>query len=480
MNPVIVWFRQDLRIDDNPALYHATKSGAPIVAVYVWSPNEEGKWRPGGASRVWLHFSLVSLKERLRKLGGDLVIREGDTAVELVRIARAVDAKQIFWNDRYEPEVIERDETLKKMLKAEGLESKTFDSALLFDAEAVRTQQGAIYRVFTPFWNRCQELSPIEPLPQPKRIDWVESMPKSMSVEELKLLPTIHWDTGIRKAWDMGETGGRKQLKQFMADIVHGYDKSRNLPAEPGTSRLSPYLHFGEISVRRAWYELKDQLAQETGSSAAQNIRVYLRELGWREFAYHTLIASPESPDLSWRREFENLPTVDDNVLLKAWQKGLTGYPIVDAGMRELWETGWMHNRVRMIVGSFLTKDLLISWQRGAEWFWDTLVDADLANNTMGWQWVAGSGVDAMPYIRVFNPITQSEKFDSKGAYIRKWVPELKRLPDKMIHEPWSVPEAQLKHVGIKLGVTYPKPIVDHAVARQRALEAFSQVKRSA
>ena len=477
MSTTIVWLRQDLRLDDNPALFHATESGAEVIAVYIWAPEEEGSWMYGGASKVWLHFSLQSLCESFKNVGSDLIIRKGNSLEELLALAKRSNASTIHWNDRYEPETVARDQKIREVLEKSGLNVKTFNSTLLYDPGSISTLQNGCYRVFTPFWKRCLEVEPIAPLPIPKRLKSPEHIPASLSLESLELLPHVHWDSGIRSSWSIGEAGGREQLNLFRREIVQDYDHSRNIPSRPGTSKMSPYLHFGEISVRRVWSDVQHDI-KTSDKAAVQNQRVYLRELAWREFAYYTLIASPESAKTSWKPDFEKLPTIEDEDAFAAWKKGETGFPLVDAGMRELWTTGWMHNRVRMIVGSFLTKDLLIYWKAGADWFWDTLVDADLANNTMGWQWVAGTGVDAMPYIRVFNPVTQGEKFDPKGEYIRRWVPELKGLSDKTINQPWSASADELKRAGVILGKTYPKPIVDHSSARKRALEAYASIKQ--
>ncbi len=461
----IVWFRQDLRLKDNPALAAAAGKGA-VVPVFIWAPEEEGGWPPGGASRWWLHQSLKSLDAGLRKSGSRLLILKGKSLPALEKLARDTRAENVFWNRRYEPAAIGRDTAAKKALTENGLRAESFNSALLFEPWQLQTGSKTPYQVFTAFWNASQaKPSPEEPLPAPSKIPAPAQWPASLKLEELGLEPEIKWAEGIRKAWQPGEAGAEMNLTHFLSDAVRDYGQGRDIPSASGTSRLSPHLHFGEISVRHVWAET-GKAARKAGRSA----EIYMKELVWREFAHHLLFHFPETPGQPLKKKFAKFPWKKNEAGLKAWTRGLTGYPVVDAGMRELWATGWMHNRVRMIAASFLVKDLLVPWQEGAKWFWDTLVDADLASNTLGWQWTAGCGADAAPFFRIFNPVTQGEKFDPHGRYVRKWVPELAGLPDQWVHKPFAAPAEILKDAGVRLGGNYPKPVVDHAEARREAL----------
>ncbi|MEI6085179.1 MAG: deoxyribodipyrimidine photo-lyase [Verrucomicrobiota bacterium] len=412
----IVWFRLDLRLADNPALAAAAKLGQ-VVPVFIWAPEEEGAWPPGAASRWWLHHSLKALAKDL----GGLVIRRGPSLDALRQLVKETGATAVFWNRRYEPALIARDTRVKQALLADGLTVESFNSALLFEPWEIKTGAGGPYKVFTPFYRAClKKKVGGASMPRPYRVAALRPLPPSV---ELDLLPKLDWAKGFN--WQPGEAGARKQLAAFSPK---GYLEKRDLPAITGTSRLSPHLHFGEISPRQAW---------EAGNED------YRRQLIWREFAHHLLYHFPATTDKPLKPQFEKFPWRKDAKGLRAWQRGETGFPIVDAGMKELWTTGWMHNRVRMVAASFLVKDLLIPWQEGARWFWDTLVDADLANNTLGWQWVAGCGADAAPFFRIFNPTAQAERFDPRGEYVRRWVPQ-------------PVP-----------------PILDHASARLRALAAL-------
>ena len=478
MNACVLWFRQDLRLHDNPALNAAIATGKPVVPAYIWAPEEEGHWQPGAASRWWLHHALKSLDESLTKLGAPLIIRLGSSLETLMELVKETDADTVIWNDRYEPLALQRDSKLREQLQRVGVKVATFNSTLLFEPDQIVSKSGGPYKVFTAFWNRCSEESVACPLPTPRELEGLPKQPNSIDLTELKLLPTIKWDSGIKLHWAPGEAQSLQRLEDFLDESIHNYNDGRNLPAEDDTSRFSPYLHFGELSVRQAWHAIKDRLQKKRGTPGfdPSSARVFMRELGWREFAYHILINFPHTTDMSMHAAFDRLPLPVDHDILHAWQKGQTGYPIVDAGMRELWHTGWMHNRMRMIAASFLTKHLLQPWQAGAEWFWDTLVDADLANNSMGWQWVAGSGVDAAPFFRIFNPVLQGEKFDPRGEYVRRWVPELNGLPDRVIHTPWKATSEQRQQAGLAAG-DYPFPIVDHAMARHRALEAFALIR---
>jgi len=472
----LVWFRLDLRLEDNPALQAALQRGA-VVPVYIHAPEEEAPWSPGGASRWWLHQSLKSLDHDLRELGSQLVIRRGPSLETLAALAKETFATGVFWNRRYEPVVTARDTQIKAALRAAGLEAESFSGALLHEPWTIQNQSGKPFQVFTPFWKHClTQPDPAEPFPCPRKLTPPERWPKAFALEALGLEPKINWAEGMRAAWQPGEAGAHFQLQRFLRAGFANYTNDRNRPDLSGTSRLSPYLHFGEISPRQIWHAVRRH-AEAQGVSTWRTSQ-FLTEVGWREFAHQLLHHFPHTPAEPLRPDFKKFPWRKAPEFLRAWQKGQTGYPIVDAGMRELWATGWMHNRVRMIVASFLVKDLLLSWTEGAAWFWDTLVDADLAQNTLGWQWTAGCGADAAPYFRVFNPISQGEKFDPQGDYVRKWCPELAKLPDAWLHQPWAAPSEILLQAGVRLNRTYPEPIVSHAIAREVALEAFSKIKR--
>lgn len=478
-NSTIVWFRQDLRLDDQPALAAAIAQGGGVIPVYIWAPQEEGDWRAGGASQWWLHQSLNQLDQQLRSFGSRLIIRRGESLHELNQLIQETGAASVVWTRRYEPAAIERDKRVKAELRRSGIHAESFNGQLLFEPWDVQTKEKRPYQVFTAFWKSCLSMpDPAEPTAAPKTLKSPEIWPTTLSVMDLGLLPKIAWDAGLANDWVPGAGEAQRQFKRFLKSAILGYDQGRDLPAEPGTSRLSPYLHFGEISPRRIWHEIQHLCRSQPAGQATSGAETYLKELGWREFAHHLLFHFPQTPQRPLREDFARFPWVNDAPGLLAWQRGKTGYPIVDAGMRQLWATGWMHNRVRMIVASFLVKDLLIDWRRGAEWFWDTLVDADLSNNTLGWQWSAGCGADAAPYFRVFNPALQSAKFDPEGTYIRQWIPGLKKLAARWIHSPWDAPQDELARAGIELGKNYPWPIVDHSQARQQALQAFQQLKQ--
>jgi deoxyribodipyrimidine photo-lyase len=474
--PAIVWFRQDLRLRDNPALNAAIATGRPVLPVYILDDETPGRWKLGGASRWWLHHSLASLGADLRKLGASLVLRRGRADTVIADLAREGGAVSVHWNRCYEPHAIARDTAIKKTLTESRVAAESYNGALLAEPWAVRTKQDEPFQVFTPFWNAIRERIPERPTQAPENLH--SAAAKSDQLEGWKLLPqNPDWAAGLREAWRPGEHGAGKLIGLFAMKGLGTYDTDRDKPALPHTSRLSPHLHWGEISPRQVWHGIAAG-AQSLGLSIHDGpAGAYLRELGWREFTHHLLYHWPTLPEQPWREAFARFPWRKDDAGLKAWQQGRTGYPIVDAGMRELWHTGWMHNRVRMIAASFLTKDLLIPWQRGEEWFWDTLVDADLAQNAANWQWVAGSGADAAPYFRIFNPMLQGEKFDPQGDYVRRWVPELAQLPNEFLHRPWLAPVETLRAAGIEIGHGYPAPIVDHGAARERALAAFKSLR---
>ena len=474
MSAAIVWFRQDLRLADNPALTAALQRGNPVICVYVWAPEEEGDWPPGACTKWWLHHSLTALDAELKSRGSRLIVRRGPTDKALRDLFSDTGADAVFWNRRYEPTARERDQQLKSKLKGQGLIAESFNGSLFFEPWEIQTQQSKPYHVFTPFWKACKSQWKAEdPLPAPSRLPAPDAKLSTLQVDDLKLLPQLGWADRFPDVWSPGERGAQQKLDSFLAKAIIEYKEDRNFPDRIGTSQLSPHLHFGEISPRQIEWTLRQSGLQMESSGVA----TFLSELGWREFAHHILYHFPDTTNQPLRASFREFPWSEDSRLLRAWQRGETGYPIVDAGMRELWTTGWMHNRVRMIVGSFLTKDLLIPWQAGARWFWDTLVDADLPNNSMGWQWISGCGADAAPYFRIFNPVSQGEKFDPSGNYVRRWCPELADLPAKWIHQPWAAPASVLNAAGIRLRKDYPEPCVDHAQARKAALACFAQIK---
>ncbi|OBS10374.1 cryptochrome/photolyase family protein [Acidihalobacter prosperus] len=473
----IVWFRRDLRLADNPALRAARDAGMRIVPVYIHAHEEETPWAPGGASRWWLHHSLAALDRDLRRHGSGLVIRRGPSLEALRRLARETGAGAVHWNRLYEPAAIARDGAIKQTLRQDGLDAHSHNAALLFEPWALQTQSGGPYRVFTPFWKACLGLGLAEnAAPPPEALALMAA--ESESLNTLGLLPQRPWADAFADHWQPGERGAQDALATFLDRAAADYAAGRDLPSERATSRLSPHLHFGEIGPRQIAAAAQAHMARSTDRGTFSGLETFLRELGWREFAHHLLFHFPQTSERSLDARFEAFPWTRDHASrLEAWQRGRTGIPLVDAGMRELWHTGWMHNRVRMVVASFLTKNLLTPWQAGARWFWDTLLDADLANNTLGWQWTAGCGADAAPYFRVFNPVLQGRKFDPQGRYLRRWLPELARLPDKDLHAPWEASAQTLQHAGIRLGRDYPNPLVDLAVSRKQALAAYQSIK---
>ena len=472
----LVWFRRDLRLADNPALAAAAAADAPVVPVYIHAPDEEAEWQPGAASRWWLHQSLERLHAKLRACGSQLSIRASAHALAALRaLIRESGATRVVWNRCYEPAAVTRDRAVKQALREDGIEVASYGGALLHEPWAVRTRGGDPFQVFTPYWRQCQSLEdPSEPLPAPRALRAPAAWPPSQTLASLELLPKLRWSEGIAAAFTPGSDAAHAKLEHFLAEAFDEYGSRRDQPGTDGTSRLSPHLHFGEIGPREIWHATR-RFAEHRGRHSWRDSQ-FITELGWREFAHHLLYHFPNTPSQPLRASFAQFPWRADPRALEAWSRGMTGYPIVDAGMRELWHTGWMHNRVRMIAASFLVKDLLLSWSLGARWFWDTLVDADLAANTLGWQWVAGCGADAAPFFRIFNPVSQGQRFDPDGRYIRRWVPELGGLPNRWIHEPGAAPPSVLDEAGITLGKSYPSPIVDHAVARRAALEAFKRI----
>ncbi len=474
----ILWFRRDLRLSDQPALAAALRAGYRIVPLYVHAPDEESPWPPGAASRWWLHHSLLALDGQLRSLGSRLLLRSGDSLAQIEQVVETTGAEAVYWNRRYEPAVIDRDERIKRTLRQRGLHVESHNGALLVEPWQVQTGQGDPYKVFTPFWRNARErIGPVEPLPEPQHLS---PPPESLATESLaswQLRPEHPWDAGIHGHWQPGTAGARSRLQRFLDAAIASYREQRDRPDHEGTSKLSPHLHFGELSPRQVLAAI--EAAVVDGSEGwRDNADCYVRELGWREFSHHLLYHFPDSAQAPLNARFKDFPWRDDARALSAWRRGRTGIPIVDAGMRELWHRGWMHNRVRMIVASLLTKNLGQHWLHGARWFWDTLVDADLANNTQGWQWSAGCGADAAPYFRIFNPVAQGERFDPDGAYVTAWLPELARLPAKWRQQPWLAPAAVLDSAGVPVGSVYRRPIVDLRRSRERALADYASTRR--
>ncbi|KRG66038.1 deoxyribodipyrimidine photolyase [Stenotrophomonas humi] len=465
MSVAIVWFRRDLRLRDNPALQAAIEAGHTVLPVYIHAPEEEGAWAPGAASNAWLHRSLQQLDADLRRTGSSLVLRRGDSMAQLQALIAQSGAEAVYWNRKYEPATQPRDAAIKRGLREQGLHVESHNGYLLFEPWELATLQGGPYKVFTPFWRnalshwRLPALSAAPSVLVSPKVD-------SLALNDLGLQPQLGWDAGFWAHWQPGESGAQEALEVFIDGALNGYREQRDLPDRVGTSRLSPHLHFGEIAPWHIAHALESQ--RSAGRDA--DIDGFLRQLGWREFSWHLLHHFPQTSDANLNPGFDGFAWAPVQPgLLEAWQHGRTGIPIIDAGMRELWATGTMHNRVRMLVGSFLCKHLRMHWREGARWFWDTLVDADLANNSMGWQWVAGTGADAAPYFRVFNPVTQAQKFDPQARYITRWVPELAALPLKSRFAPWLSPTLLAQAAPL-----YPtQPLVDLAEGRAAALDAY-------
>jgi deoxyribodipyrimidine photo-lyase len=441
-----------------------------VLPVYILDNIHSGEWAMGGASRWWLHHSLQRLNESLQ---GRLLVLRGDPLQLLPALARQSGASAVHWNRCYEPWRIQRDSLLKERLQGASVAVHSHNGALLWEPWQILKSDQTPYQMFTPYYRRgcLNAVAPRRPMPVPASLSLLETAGAGAAgIDALRLLPTIPWDRTMAATWQIGEQAAQQRLQDFLDTGLAGYREGRNIPQRPNVSRLSPHLHFGEISPQQVWAQ-----AQQAGleQHAEDDLDCFLSELGWREFSTYLLYHRPSLTRENLQRRFDRFPWGVDHSLLQAWQRGQTGYPLVDAGMRELWQTGYMHNRVRMVVGSFLVKNLLTHWHHGEDWFWDCLVDADLASNSASWQWIAGCGADAAPYFRVFNPVTQSEKFDPQGVYIRRYVPELARVPDKYLHDPSSAPAAVLNAAGVVLGRDYPRPIVDLKESRERALAAF-------
>ncbi|CAH0156820.1 Deoxyribodipyrimidine photo-lyase [Agrobacterium fabrum] len=472
--PVIVWFRKDLRLSDNLALLAAVEHGGPVIPVYV---REESSGPLGRAQEWWLHHSLAALSSSLEKASSRLVLTSGDAERILRDLISETGADTVLWNRRYDPTGMATDKALKQKLRDDGLTVRSFSGQLLHEPSRLQTKSGGPYRVYTPFWRALEGSDePHVPADPPKSLTAPKVWPKSEKLSNWKLLPTKpDWAKDFSDIWTPGENGALEKLDDFIDGALKGYEEGRDFPAKPATSLLSPHLAAGEISPAAVWHATKGLSRHITSNDISR----FRKEIVWREFCYHLLFHFPELDEKNWNDSFDAFPWRDDEKSFKAWTRGMTGYPIVDAGMRQLWQHGIMHNRVRMIVASFLIKHLLIDWRKGEKWFRDTLVDADPASNAANWQWVAGSGADASPFFRIFNPILQGEKFDGDGEYVRRFVPELEKLERKYIHKPFEAPKDVLKKAGVELGKTYPLPIVDHGKARERALAAYAAVKKT-
>lgn len=471
MTTAIVLFRRDLRLSGNPALAEACAAHAHVLPLYIHDDHADAPWQMGGASQWWLHHSLQALQSALQQDGAGLHLRKGETLRVLRHVIQSSGAEAIYWNRRYEPAAVERDAQIEQALLAQNVAVHSYCASLWCEPWRVQTKQGEPYRVFTPYWRQVRAgIRVTTPLAQPKGAGWIQ-LPVGLPLEALNLLPRIRWDKGLDEAWRPGELGAREALEGFCEDALAQYAGGRDLPGRRGTSRLSPHLHFGEISPAQVLHALYEY-AQRIDTRRRPDLEPYLRELGWREFANHLLYHFARTPTECFNPRFADFPwAADDPGQLERWRRGRTGIPLVDAGMRELWHTGWMHNRVRMVVASLLTKNLRQHWLHGARWFWDTLVDADLANNTLGWQWVAGCGADAAPYFRIFNPVSQALKFDPQGAYLRRWLPELADVPVDLLHEPWKDPSVSRR-------TGYPLPMLDLSASREQALRVYQSWHR--
>lgn len=475
--PSLVWLREDLRFDDNPALRTAADRGAPTALLYVLDDETPGEWKLGGAQRWWLHHSLNAFAEDVDKFGGVLVLRRGNASEIVPKVAEELGAGAIYWNRRYMPWQVEQDKDLKERL-SKDYEVESFNGRLINEPWEIKTKSNdSPYKVYTPYWRQVQKRDVRDPLPKVQKLETPRKAPSTEKLSDWGLLPTKpNWAEGFEPIWTPGERGARKRWLAWLKSAgAENYDSHRNRPDLDDTSRMAPHIHFGEISPVTMYREMEERM--EDGEVPPDEGKTFLSELAWREFSYNLLFHFGKMFDEPLMEKFNGFNWDKDDEKLESWQKGQTGYPIVDAGMRQLWTEGHMHNRVRMIVGSFLVKDLLIDWRKGMKWFWDTLVCADPASNTASWQWVAGCGADASPFFRIFNPVSQGEKYDPDGDYVRRHVPELADMPSKHIHKPWEAPDDVLDKAGVTLGKTYPKPIVDHGKMRQEALDRYQKIK---
>ena len=468
----IFWFRQDLRLADNPGLSEAISKGI-VLPIYIYDDINSNEYEMGSASKWWLHNSLEKLND---SLNNKLSVYKGDALKILESLTKSYDVESISWNRCYEPWRIKRDKNIKSEIEKKGIEVNTFNGSLLWEPFNILKTDGTPYRVFSPYYRKgCLNAAPPRiPLKSPEISSLFKDEYNKLTIEDLSLIPKVHWFDEMEKLWKPGEVGAQEKLYDFLDDGLVGYKEGRNFPSQKNVSQLSPHIHLGEISPNQVWYAAK-QKEDETGIE--KDLAHFLSELGWREFSYNLLYHFPTLPRENLQKKFDNFPWQENTDFSDKWKKGHTGYPIVDAGMRELWQTGYMHNRVRMIVGSFLVKNLLLHWHEGEKWFWDCLIDADLASNSASWQWVAGSGADAAPYFRIFNPISQGIKFDPEGEYTKKFLPELRDLPIKYLYSPWEAPADVLEQANIKLGENYPKPIVDLKESREKALDAFDKIR---
>ncbi|MGI4945228.1 MAG: cryptochrome/photolyase family protein, partial [Janthinobacterium lividum] len=474
--PVIVWFRQDLRLADNPALRHALNGGHAVLPVFVLDRETPAAWATGGAGCWWLHHSLAALARGLQARGAALLLRRGRWEEVLPALAEEVGATEIHAGRLHEPWAAAADARLDTILAGAGRKLHLHRASTLVDPETIRTKTGGTYGVYGPFRKAfAARGEPEPPQPAPDRIP-IPALPRSDALDSWGLLPSRpDWASGFREQWQVGEDAAQAKLRHFLSHTLDDYERTRNAPAEEGTSQLSPHLHWGEISPAQAW-----DAARQAAPAGGPGLERFRDELVWHDFSAYLLRHYPDTPDAPLKPEFGRMPWRTAPEELRAWQCGRTGIPIVDAGMRQLWRIGWMHNRIRMVTASFLIKHLLVSWQDGERWFWDTLVDGDLATNSVSWQWVAGTGADPQPFFRVFNPVLQGQKFDAAGDYVRRWVPELAALPARFIHTPWLAPGNVLREAGVTIGKTYPAPIVDLAEGRRRALEALRRIGRKA
>jgi len=473
--PIIYWFRRDLRILDNSALKSAVDTKQPILFIYIHDQNSS-PWSIGSASKWWLHHSLLTLEKSLLSLKSRLYFFSGSTKLILEKLISQTNCNHVICNQQFEPEMFKNDKELVSYFEKQNVTFEIKSANLLFNPNSIFNKQGNVYKVFTPFYKTCIQIGfSTELINKPNKLNTYQYKHKSDSLMEFALTPKISWDEGLKATWQPGENAAHKILKNIVSNVIENYTNKRDYPELDSTSHLSPYLHFGEITPQRIIHALTQ--ASFLQPSIEEQKHQFIRQLIWREFSHYILFHFPHTSNTPFQEKFKRFPWKrSDKTLLIAWQKGKTGYPIIDAGMRELWHTGYMHNRVRMITASFLTKNGLLNWKQGASWFWDTLVDADLAQNSMNWQWVAGCGVDAAPFFRIFNPVTQSKKFDEKGNYIRQWCPELSRLSNKDIHTPWLCNDCTLNDANINLGIHYPKPIIDLSTTRERALSLFKSL----
>ncbi len=467
----IYWIRQDLRIADNLALTKASEGN--FLAIYIYDNINCGKYSEiGEASRWWLYHSLKSLN---KSMNGKICFYEGDPQTILSDLNDQYKIRNIYWNRCYEPWKIARDRNIKENFRKKGINVETFNASLLWEPWEIYKDDKTPYMVFTPFFKKgCLNApSPRYPAVKPD-LDRLVKSRSSLSIDQISLMPEIKWYKKFNSLWEIGEEAAYKKLKKFIDNGLFDYKEGRNFPNKSNVSRLSPHLHFGEISPNQVWHQIEEI---DNTNYSEKDLYHFKSEIGWREFSYSLLYYNQDLQQENLYKKFDKFPWAFNEVNLKKWQEGLTGYPIVDAGMRELWQTGYMHNRLRMIVGSFLVKNLLIHWNHGERWFWDCLVDADMASNSAGWQWVAGSGADASPYFRIFNPIMQGQKFDPDGTYTKKYIPELEKLPLKYLFNPWEAPSEVLSKAGIKIGKDYPEPIVNMQKSRELALLAFDQIR---